>query len=92
MDYDNILGFLCFVEFETNCTFLISSIVDESVMCRDSSDTQFMKDYKGHRIYAALIFAAQSKNETPCCESGYGSSTINHFKYSMDGTGIGQIG
>jgi hypothetical protein len=46
MDCDDIIGFLCFTAFETDGTFLISSIVDELVTSHDYPETKFMKNYK----------------------------------------------
>lgn len=83
MDRDRIIGFICFTVFETNGTFLISSIVDEILSDGYPSDKQFWDDNCKYGTYVALIFAAQSRNDMPCCcASGYGSSDIPRFQFN----------
>jgi hypothetical protein len=85
MNRDCIIGFICFAAFETNGTFLLSSIVDEVLSASNTFEEQFSDDFRKYGIYPALIFAAQSRNDIPCCESGYGTSDIPRFSFNNGG-------
>jgi hypothetical protein len=85
MNRFRIIAFICFAAFETNGTCLLSSIVDELLSGGYPSGEQSHEDYRKYGMYAALIFAAQYRNEMPCCESGYGSSDIPRFNFNNGG-------
>ena len=86
MHRDDVMGFICFAALETNGTFLLSAIVDEVLSSTTPSATLFMKEVDTHGLYAALIFAAQRKNEEAGSGSGYASSQKPRFQYNKRGT------
>jgi hypothetical protein len=80
MTRNNVMAFICFSTFQSNGNFLISSIIDELLMSTNPEDTSFMKDYKEHGLYAALVLATVCKNESASNESAHGVSAKWRFK------------
>jgi hypothetical protein len=85
MNRDRIIAFICFAAFETNGTCLLSSIMDELLSGGYPSGDQFHNDFHKYGMYVTLIFAAQCRNDMPCCQSGYGSSDIPRFNFNNGG-------
>jgi hypothetical protein len=78
------MGFICFVSFETNGTYLISGVLDE-VLCSDNpSETVFIKEANTYGVYAALLFAALRLNDI----SSYGSSNYARSPYNDRGSSM----